>query len=39
MSEGTDRTLPMRISDFIADRPAEGIFRVHRKVFTDPAIF
>jgi benzoate/toluate 1,2-dioxygenase alpha subunit len=39
MSEGTDRTIPMRISDFIDDRPAEGIFRVHRKVFTDPAIF
>lgn len=27
------------IRSLVDDRPQEGIFRVHRKVFTDPAIF
>ena len=29
----------MKLTDLIDDRPDDGVFRVHRDIFTDPRIF
>ena len=31
--------MSLKISDLIDDRPDEGVFRVSRAIFTDPAVF
>lgn len=31
--------MTLRLSDFVDDRPADGVFRVNRAIFTDAAVF
>jgi len=41
MGSGTDETTTAKrlLTDLVDDRPDEGVFRVDRTIFTDPAVF